>query len=93
MIEATEAILSPEDALRLRMHFADLEAALANDVPVYKSLLGTIHSILRADPAVVSILEPEETAMLIAGAERAVGAYIVAKESKPKAKKLTADDF
>ena len=92
-IEITKAILSEEDAQKLRMHFAELEAALAADIPTYKNIMGTIHAVLRADPTVISILKPEETAMLIAGAEKAVGVYIQAKEAKAKPKKLTADDF
>lgn len=92
-IQSTEAILSTEDAMRLQQHFAELELALEQDVPAYKDIMGTIHSVLRADPAVLSILKPEECALLIAGAEKAVGMYIVAKEAKAKPKKLSVEDF
>lgn len=93
-IVSTESILGSEDAMKLQMHFAELEQFLAEDVPAYKNIMGTIHAVLRKNPAVVTMLTPEETALLIKGAETATGAFIAAKEAKkPSSRKNLALDL
>jgi hypothetical protein len=94
MLDIPEATLSAEDATRLQMHFAELETALASDVPAYKNIMGLIHDTLRRNPDVITFLSPDETALLIKGGERYVGQHLATKEKKlSKADRARLDEM
>lgn len=81
---ASSTQLAEDDALRLCQHYEDLEAALAADLPVYRNIMGTIHAILVRDPAVVTILAPEQRALLIKAMGKAHGVWVTEKAAKAK---------
>lgn len=74
------------------------EKILANH-PQMPILLREIHSTLKNDPAVVTLLQEEEIAVIINGLQKQTNTYLVqsmtaAKGSKTKAlKNVTADDL
>lgn len=75
----------------IAMEMAELEAALDAQVPGFVSILSTIHKKLKADPNVVTLLDDEEIAVIVAGLEKHTNVTIVApsavKAAKSKARK------
>ena len=81
----------PRKTHPIAMEMAELEAALDAHVPGFVSILSTIHKKLKADPDVVTLLEDDEIAVIVAGLEKHTNVTIVApsavKAAKSKAKK------
>lgn len=81
----------PRKTHPIAMEMAELEAALDAHVPGFVSILSTVHKKLKADPDVVTLLDDEEIAKIVAGLEKHTNVTIVApsavKAAKSKAKK------
>lgn len=81
----------PRKTHPIAMEMAELEAALDAHVPGFISILSTIHKKLKADPDVVTLLDEEEIAVIVAGLEKHTNVTIVApsavKAAKAKARK------
>lgn len=81
----------PRKTHPIAMEMAELEQALDAQVPGFISILSQIHKKLRADPDVVTLLDDEEIAVIVAGLEKHTNVTIVApsaiKAAKSKAKK------
>lgn len=77
-----------EDMLRLRTNIAELREAVENKLPTIKNLLVLIHRTLRADPDVITMLEPEEVAQIVRGMGEDKGVVLEVK-AKAAAKKAT----
>lgn len=93
-VQTGEVVLDPELVARLHTHVAELTQAVENKLPHVRNLLSIIHKILREDPTVVTIMEPEEIAQLVAGMEVDKGVRIADSQPKSKSsKKLSLDDF
>ena len=57
-------------ALKIKERIAELQGAIDGEVPNFKTILKDIHATLRADPDVVTILTPEEIAVIVGGLEK-----------------------
>lgn len=81
----------PRKTHPIAMEMAELEAALDAHVPGFVSILSTIHKKLKVDPDIVTLLDDEEIAKIVAGLEKHTNVTIVApsavKAAKSKAKK------
>lgn len=81
----------PRKTHPIAMEMAELEAALDAHVPGFVNILSTIHKKLRADPDIVTLLDDEEIAVIVAGLEKHTNVTIVApsavKAAKSKARK------
>lgn len=81
----------PRKTHPIAMEMAELEQALDAQVPGFVSILSQIHKRLRADPDVVTLLDDEEIAVIVAGLEKHTNVTIVApsaiKAAKSKARK------
>jgi hypothetical protein len=56
--------------LKIKERIAELQGAIDEQLPNFKTILKDIHTTLRADPHVVTILEPEEIAVIVGGLEK-----------------------
>lgn len=90
-VVAPETPPKPRKTHPIAMEMAELEAALDAHVPGFVSILSTIHKKLKADPDVVTLLDEEEIAVIVAGLEKHTNVTIVApsavKAAKAKARK------
>lgn len=83
----------------VREKLAQLEAALIANQPDITQLLRTIHTQLKQDEEIVTVLTEEECSILVSGLIKKTKLEIAAKmlKSKPKTKKalanLSEDDF
>lgn len=90
---------SQEDMLRLRGNIADLSVAVEQKLPQVRNILSVIHTVLRADPDVITMLEPEEVAVIVSGMGQDKGLAIQAAEKKTasaakrSASKMTLNDL
>lgn len=86
-----EVLPKPRKTHPIAMEMAELEEALNAHVPGFVSILSTIHKKLRADPDVVTLLDDDEIAVIVAGLEKHTNVTIVApgavKAAKAKARK------
>lgn len=93
MSETTPAVLGP--AFEIKEQIKDLQNKLLTSHPLIPSLLRTIHTQLRADPEIVTLLEETEINVIVNGLEHQTGVKL-AEVSKPKKKSLKSlgtDDF
>lgn len=73
-----------------------LKDALMQQHPQMPTLLHSIHSTLRKQPEVVTLLDDAEIGTLITALKKQTGVELVAKVSKPKAgslKRISVDDL
>lgn len=85
----------------IRMQLAELEAALNDKQPGFKTILRDIHTKLRQDPAIVTLLSDEEIGQILAGLKQHAQVEIIApkekktasKEQKARVANMTADDL
>lgn len=89
--EEVAKIIKERKTHPIAMEMAELEQALNTQVPGFVSILSTIHKKLRADPDVVTLLDDEEIAVIVAGLEKHTNVTIVApsaiKAARSKARK------
>jgi len=91
---STEAI---NQAYEVREKLAQLEEALLKGTPNMPVLLRDIHSHLKRDPDVVTILSDEECSILVRGLKKQTNTEIAIAATKKPAKKamskMTVNDF
>ncbi len=84
-------------AYLIREKLANLEAALDQALPNIPTLLRDIHTQLKKDPDIVTILSDEECGILVRGLKKQTKTEIAvsAMKSKPKKamSKMTVDDL
>ena len=73
----------------------ELKDMLLTDHPQMPILLRTIHTQLRSDPVIVTLLTDDQIGTIVAGLHKQTGVTISAKimSSKKSASKLTVDDL
>lgn len=85
----------------IKMQLAELEQALNDKLPGFKTILRDIHTKLRQDPAIVTLLSDEEIGGILAGLKHHAQVEIIAPKAA-KAKKaagkamvanMSADDL
>lgn len=84
----------------IKANITQLQTALLESHPQMPTLLRTIHSQLKEDPATVTLLEEEEIAIVVRGLEKqtntSIAASMTTKSSTAKTKalkKVTANDL
>ena len=78
-----------DQAFMVREKLASLQTMLTDNLPNISTVLRDIHSTLKKDPDVVTILTDEEVAILVNGLDKQTQANLagsVAKSKTPKAK-------
>lgn len=81
--------------LDIKEKLAQLQNHLLESHPLIPSLLRTIHTQLKADPEIVTLLEEEEIHICVQGLEHVTKIKII-EATKPKKKSLKSldlDDF
>lgn len=81
---------APASEHPLRMELAELEQALLNELPEFKTILKDIHSKLRQDPELVTALSEEEIESIVVGLTRHASLEILAPKAAKAAKAATA---
>lgn len=71
----------------LKMALAELEQALTEKLPEFRTILRDIHSKLRQDPEVVTALSEDEIAVIVSGLVHHANVEIVAPKAIKAAKK------
>jgi len=71
----------------IQQNISELQTALMTAHPEMNQLLRKIHSKLKADPAVVTLLTEDEIAQVIAGLKEVTNVSFVSSAKTPKAKK------
>lgn len=85
--------MTPHEIISLKL--AELSAAIKAATPNMANLLREIHGALKADPDVVTLLEPEQVATIVAGLSKQTQTTIITsilKSGKGKALKSLAED-
>ena len=82
----------------IREKLLELEARLISSTPNIKDLLRDIHSTLKKDPDVVTILTEEECSILVKGLVQQTNSSVISKvvatkKSKKDLQQLTLDDL
>lgn len=92
---ATTSVQSLSNVDDIREKIADLQNKLLTSHPLIPSLLRTIHTQLKADPEVVTLLKDEEINSIINGLQYVTKVKLieVSVPKKKALKNLTADDF
>jgi hypothetical protein len=81
---------------QIREQILQLKSALETANPGMSSMLRTIHTNLRQDPAIVTLLTPEECGTIVAGLLKQTNTVIATaavKSTKAKAAKISLDDL
>jgi hypothetical protein len=73
----------------IKMQLAELEAALNQKQPEFKTILRDIHTKLRQDPAIVTLLSDEEIGGILDGLKHHAQVEIIAPKAKKTASKET----
>lgn len=93
---ATEAKPIPEnlpESNQVLDSLASLESALLNLHPTLPSLLQQILKHLKNDPAIVTILTPEQIGVIVRSLKQQTNTEIIATTTKGKKAKVTLDDI
>lgn len=75
-------------AEQLQESIATLQQALLDSNPGMPMMLRTIHTALRKDPAIVTLLTDEECGTIVAGLMKQTATVIAAGAAKPSKSKL-----
>lgn len=87
--ESSEATVNQAQLDHVRGKMIELQEALDAQVPGFANILKEIHDVLRADPEVVTILEPEEISVIVKGLEKHANIIVTpAKAKKAGSKKF-----
>lgn len=73
----------------LKMQLAELEQALTEKLPEFRTILRDIHSKLRQDPAIVTAMSEEEVALVVSGLVAHANLEVIAPNAIKAAKKAT----
>lgn len=77
----------------------ELEAAILSSHPTMPTLLREIHMQIKKDPALVTVLAPEEIAKIVQGLQKQTATVLAGSVSKPNAatkaklKNISAEDL
>lgn len=82
--------MSPDQTTELKMKVAELEAALLSANPMIPVLLRTIHTQLRKDPEVVTIMTSEEIGVVVNALKYQTKTEITTTLSTKSASSVTA---
>lgn len=77
----SEAVASAE-YLEVKGKLEELQQALLNSHPQLPIMLRALHTQLKNDPAVCTILKPEEIAIVVQGLEKQTNNHIAASVTK-----------
>jgi hypothetical protein len=77
-------------AEQLKEKVRELQSMLLSSHPQMPTLLRTIHSALRADPDMVTLLEPEEIGVIVSGLQKQTMTTIAGTVAKSKTKKASS---
>lgn len=83
-------------AEQLKEQIAQLQNALVTSNPGMPTMLRTIHTALRQDASLVTLLAPEEVGIVVAGLMKQTNTVIAAavvKKSTKSLKNITLDDM
>lgn len=80
---------APDQAFEIREKLAQLEQALISATPEMPTLLRTIHSALKKDPDVVTLLTEEECSILVRGLKKQTQTEIAVTAVKSKKKAMS----
>jgi len=83
--------MSPHESIAMKI--AELETAILSAHPTLPTLLSQIHSNLKSDPDIVTLLDPAEVAVIVRGLEiqtKTTIASSIVKEGKGVDKKKLA---
>lgn len=85
----------PDNVFDIKEKIAQLEKHLLDSHPLIPVLLRTIHSQLKADPEIVTLLEEEETRTIVNGLQHVTKIKLIEaiKPKKKALKSLDLDDF
>ena len=87
----------PDQAFQIREKLASLETALLEANPTMPTLLRDIHTNLKKDPDVVTLLSEDECAILVSGLKKQTATEIstaaVKKGASKSLKNLTVSDL
>lgn len=76
-----------DQAFEVREKLASLEEALLSSTPTMPTLLRSIHSLLKKDPDIVTLLSEDEMSILVQGLKKQTGVEIATAAVKTGAKK------
>lgn len=93
--QPTAPTAAPAQHELITAKIAELQQKLLANHPQMPLLLREIHSVLKNDPAVVTLLKEEEISIIVNGLQKQTNTYLVqsmtsAKSSKTKALKNTS---
>ena len=95
VVQPTSVTVDEESVAGIRMLLGDLEQALDAEIPDYKNILQRIHSMLQREPENVTVLQPEELAIVVRGLSKAknmfLDAVVAKKAGTKKAIKIPAN--
>jgi hypothetical protein len=83
-------------AEQIRNNILELETALVETQPRFSVILRDIHSMLKANPDVVTILSEEEIGVVVSGLKRQTNIEIAVKSSSTRGarvKSMSLDDL
>lgn len=85
----------PGNVIDIKEKIASLQSHLLTAHPLIPSLLRTIHSQLKADPEVVTILDETEIKVIVSGLQHVTKIKLseVSKPKKKSLKNLDLEDF
>lgn len=83
----SDLVPSEDQAYQIREKLATLDKLLEDSAPGIASLLRDIHSQLKKDPDVVTILSEEECAIIVNGLKKQTATEIATSAAKSKPKK------
>ena len=72
----------------IKMQLAELEAALTQKIPEFRTILRDIHGKLRQDPELVTAMSEEEISLIVSGLVAHANVEVLAPKAAKKAKSL-----
>mgnify|MGYP006891164266 CR=1 FL=1 len=86
---------TPGAHFEIKEKIAQLQSQLLSSHPLIPTLLRTIHTQLKADPEIVTLLEESEIKTIVTGLQHVTKVKLVeaAKPKKKSLKSLDVDDF
>lgn len=82
--------MTPSEQVKEKL--AHLQNALLTKTPQLPLLLRDIHSALKKDPEVVTLLSPQDISIFIEGLKKQTGIHLASTLTSPASKKKTSQD-
>ena len=87
--------MTPHEIISLKI--AELQATMLSSHPTMPTLLRDIHKNLQLDPEIVTLLQPEQVAVIVSGLSKqtntTIMAEIISGKKGIKASKISVDDI